>query len=62
MAAVHPPQQHATVFDDAEQLYRLIADTIPLKAWTARADGRIDFIPYRMHGYPMFSLHASAAG
>jgi len=41
MAAVHPGKlaqnPPAPLFDD--QLYRLIAETIPHMVWTARADG-----------------------
>jgi len=50
MAAVHPSQD-ASVFDDSGRLYRLIADTIPLVAWTARADGSVDFVNRRLVEY-----------
>lgn len=51
MAAVHPPQQDAAVFEDAGQLYRRIADTIPLMVWTAHADGQVDFVNQRVLEY-----------
>jgi PAS domain S-box-containing protein len=50
MAAVHPSQD-AAVFEDSGQLYRLIADTIPLMVWTARADGEVDFVNQRVLEY-----------
>jgi PAS domain S-box-containing protein len=50
MAAVHPSQD-AAVLDDSGRLYRLIADTIPLMVWTARADGRVDFVNQRVLEY-----------
>ncbi|HWM43331.1 MAG TPA: PAS domain S-box protein, partial [Burkholderiales bacterium] len=50
MAAVHP-SQNAAVSDDSGRLYRLIADTIPLMVWSARADGAVDFVNRRVLDY-----------
>jgi PAS domain-containing protein len=50
MAAVHPSQDSAT-FDDSGRLYRLMADTISLMVWTARADGTVDFFNQRILEY-----------
>lgn len=49
MAAVHPSRDE--VFEDSGRLYRLIADTIPLMVWTARADGSVDFVNRRVLEY-----------
>lgn len=37
--------------DESEQLYRLIAETIPHIVWAARADGRLDFVNRRCCEY-----------
>ena len=37
--------------DESEQLYRLIAETIPHIVWTAHADGRLDFVNRRCGEY-----------
>ena len=50
MAAVHP-SQNAAVSDDSGRLYRLIADTIPLMVWSARADGAVDYVNQRALDY-----------
>jgi PAS domain S-box-containing protein len=44
------PQRLAEA-DESEQLYRLIAETIPHIVWTARADGRLDFVNRRCCEY-----------
>ena len=59
MAAVHPSQD-AAVFDDSGRLYRLIADTVPLVVWTARADGTVDFVNRRLLEYTGLDAHALA--
>jgi PAS domain S-box-containing protein len=50
MAAVHPTRD-AAVSDDSGRFYRLIADTIPLMVWSARADGAVDYVNQRVLDY-----------
>jgi PAS domain S-box-containing protein len=49
MAAVHPHDQETPVFDD--QLYRLIAETIPHLVWATAADGAADYFNSRLLAY-----------
>jgi PAS domain S-box-containing protein len=49
MAAVHPSPD--AEYAEQFQLYRLIADAIPLMVWTARADGAVDFVNQRVVEY-----------
>lgn len=49
MAAVQPHQQQAPAFDD--QVYRLIAETIPHLVWTAGPDGIADYHSRRVSEY-----------
>jgi PAS domain S-box-containing protein len=44
MAAVLPTQQDAAALEGPGELYRLMAETVPLMVWTAAADGRVDFV------------------
>jgi PAS domain S-box-containing protein len=49
MAAVHPEKLALPAFDD--QLYRLIAETIPHMVWTADAQGASDYFNRRTYEY-----------
>src|SRR5687767_14365766 len=49
MAAVHPQHPDAVVLDD--QLYRLIAETIPHLVWATAADGAADYFNSRLLAY-----------
>ncbi len=52
MAAVIPTQQGAAVQQEQPgELYRLIAETVPLMVWTAAGDGRVDFVNGRILEY-----------
>jgi len=37
MAIVYPPQAASALFNETGELYRLLAETIPLVVWTANA-------------------------
>src|SRR5260370_203721 len=51
MAIVYPPQAASAVFDETSELYRLLAETVPLMAWTANAEGGLDFVNQRVLEY-----------
>lgn len=58
MAAVHPGSASLPLLDD--QLYRLIAETIPHMVWTADAHGHSDYQNQRTYDYT--GLDAEALG
>ncbi len=51
MAIVYPPQASSAAFDETSELYRLLAETIPLMLWTANAEGQLDFVNKRVLEY-----------
>ncbi len=51
MATVISPPQGSAVFENPGQLYRLIAETVPLMVWTATVDGGVDFVNKRVLEY-----------
>jgi len=51
MAAVIPTQGTAVQQEPPGELYRLIAETVPLMVWTATGDGRLDFVNARILEY-----------
>jgi PAS domain S-box-containing protein len=57
MAAVNPTLQDAP-WTDSGELYRLLADTIPLMVWTADAAGGVDFVNQRVLEYTGLDAHA----
>jgi PAS domain S-box-containing protein len=56
MAAVHPEKLALTAFDD--QLYRLIAETIPHMVWTADAQGGAEYFNRRTYDYTGLDFEA----
>jgi len=51
MAIVYPPQAASALFNETSELYRLLAETVPLMAWTANAEGGLDFVNQRVLEY-----------
>lgn len=51
MAIVYPPQAASAVFDETSELYRQLAETVPLMVWTANAEGGLDFVNQRVLEY-----------
>ena len=57
MAAVQP-QEHAAVLEESGHWYRLIAETIPLMVWSARANGEVDYVNSCTLEYTGLEAHA----
>src|SRR5712692_3234969 len=51
MAIVYPPQASSAALDETSELYRLLAETIPLILCTANAEGQLDFVNKRVLEY-----------
>jgi PAS domain S-box-containing protein len=56
--AVVQPQEHAAVLDESGHWYRLIAESIPLMVWSARANGEVDLVNSRTLEYTGLEAHA----
>jgi PAS domain S-box-containing protein len=51
MAAVHPAELHTWTGEDADRLYRLVADSIPQLVWATAPDGNADYFNSRLLAY-----------
>ncbi len=57
MAQLQIPR-HAATDEEAGELYRLIAETVPLMVWTSDAEGNVDYVNQRTTGYAGLPAHA----